>query len=145
MKNIKLKLSEIYQLHTEINGLRNTQTNEFITEGLLKKSLLLKTKFWMTDLSNKISPDVTQIDSIREGLIMKYGEIIQSGYSLPLKIEQDGQIIINPKYIMFENDFNSFLMEEKEISYNPFKIDEFKGIELNHGENLNVFYKLIEV
>ena len=39
MSNIKLKLHEYYSLDSEINGLKNPQTGEVITEGLLAEKL----------------------------------------------------------------------------------------------------------
>jgi hypothetical protein len=44
MSNIKLKLHEYYSLDSEINGLKNPQTGEVITEGLLAEKLGLVTK-----------------------------------------------------------------------------------------------------
>ena len=73
MSNIKLKLHEYYSLDSEINGLKNPQTGEVITEGLLAEKLGLVTKYWLTDLSKKVAEEKTSIETMKTDLIKKHG------------------------------------------------------------------------
>ncbi len=152
MSSIKLKLHEYYSLDAEINGFINPQTNEVIRKGLLNEKLNLVNKYWLTELSKTVSLEKASIEELKTELVKKYGSEDESGnISLaiytPEEKDKEGNIIkpaeINPKYIKFEEEFNTLLNEEKELVYHEFKLEDFKNIETT--DNYNVFYKLIKI
>jgi hypothetical protein len=151
MAHTKLKLHEYYKLEGEINGLANQQTGEKITSGLLNEKISFVTKYWLTDLSKKVTEEKTSIDSIKTHLIKYYGTEDENGnISIPLWIneqkDKDGNTISaepNPTFIKFQEDLNKLLEEEKTLEHYAFKLDEFKNIETT--DNYSVFYKLIQI
>lgn len=152
MSSIKLKLHEYYSLDVEINGFINPQTNEVIRKGLLNEKLNLVNKYWLTELSKTVSLEKASIEELKTELVKKYGSEDESGnISLviytPEEKDKEGNVVkpveINPKYIKFEEEFNTLLNEEKELVYHEFKLEDFKNIETT--DNYNVFYKLIQV
>lgn len=159
MDSINLKLNEFYLLEAEINGSKNKETNEVIVEGLLNEKIKLTTKYWLTDLYNKISVEVESLNKLRDSLVLKYATVDSNGnYSIPFTIdkinennevemvEQDGvQVplkVVNPAYINYQNEINELLNQEKEIYFKPFKLEEFENVVTTY--NYNVIFKLIE-
>ena len=128
MSSIKLKLHEYYSLDSEINGLKNPQTGEVLSEGLLAEKLGLVTKYWLTDLSKKVADEKTAIETMKTDLIKKHGtEDEDKNISIPMWIDEekdeDGNIISakpNPTFIKFQEEFNALLQEEKELEYHEY-------------------------
>jgi hypothetical protein len=151
MAHTKLKLHEYYKLEGEVNGLINQQTGEKITSGLLNEKLYLVTKYWLTDLSKKVTEEKANIESIKTHLIKQHGTEDENGnISIPLWIneqkDEEGNIISaepNPVLIKFQEELNTLLEEEKTLEHHEFKLDEFKNIETT--DNYSVFYKLIQI
>ena len=146
MKNIKLSLFEIYALEAEINGIVNPSTQERVSSGLISQNLSLKTKYWLTKLSDSLASEKKSIDGIRDGLVKELGVEENGSYLLNMTIKDEknpDRPIPNPNWIKFNNEFEKFLQEEKEISYNEFKIEDLENISTN--ENYPIFYKLISI
>ena len=151
MEKISLKLSEFYQLDTELNGEVNQQTGEKVSKGLLNEKVKLTTKYWLTDLSKKVAAEKEAIEKVRAELIQKHGETDEQGnVSIPLyineQINEEGQVIgreVNPKFVEFQNEFNTLLEETRDLEYKGFKLDELENVETD--ANYQIFFKLIKV
>lgn len=151
MEKISLKLSEFYQLDAELNGQVNQQTGEKVSNGLLNEKIKLTTKYWLTDLAKKVAAEKEAIEKARTELIQKFGEADEQGnVSIPLytneQVNEEGQVIsreINPKFVEFQNEFNTLLDETREIEYKGFKLEELDSVESD--DNYQVFFKLIKV
>jgi hypothetical protein len=151
MEKISLKLYEFYNLDSELNGVTNQQTGEKASAGLLAEKLKLTTKYWLTELSKKVAAEKAGVESLKEELIKKHGETDETGnISIPMYIDivkdEEGNIVDgknNPKFIEFQNEFNTLLQEEKELEYKPVSINELENIE-SEG-NYPVFFKLVKV
>jgi hypothetical protein len=151
MEKISLKLADFYQLDTELNGIANQKTGGKIVDGLLSEKLKLTTKYWLTELSKKVSTEKSAIESLKEDLIKKYGEENEDGsVGIPMyldivKDEEDNIMSAksNPKFIEFQNDFNALLEETKELEYKPISLNELENIESNN--NYPVFFQLVKV
>jgi hypothetical protein len=163
MEKLTLKLIDFYNLDVELNGLVNQQTGEKLSKGLLQEKLPLVTKYWISNLNTKVLAEKTMIDELKNGLIKKYGKTDKNGsISIPMVIEEldeNGNPIpvettnseetvtfrkkLNPDFQEFEKEFNELLQTEKEIEYNAFKLEEFKGVEAS--ENYVIFYKFISI
>ena len=149
MEKISLKLFEFYNLDSELNGVVNQQTGEKVSEGLLSEKLKLTTKYWLTELSKKVLAEKLSVESLKEDLIKKHGEADENGnigiqMYIDVVKDEDGNIIEgkpNPKFIEFQNDFNTLLQEEKELEYKPINLSELKNIE-SEG-NYPTFFKLV--
>jgi len=149
MEKISLKLFEFYNLDSELNGVVNQQTGEKVSEGLLSEKLKLTTKYWLTELSKKVLAEKTSVESLKEDLIKKHGEADENGnigiqMYIDVVKDEDGNIIEgkpNPKFIEFQNDFNTLLQEEKELEYKPVNLSELENIESDG--NYPTFFKLV--
>jgi len=151
MEKISLKLFEFYNLDSELNGVVNQQTGEKVSNGLLSEKLKLTTKYWLTELSKKVLAEKTSVESLKEDLIKKHGEADENGnigiqMYIDVVKDEDGNIIEgkpNPKFIEFQNDFNTLLQEEKELEYKPVNLSELENIESDG--NYPTFFKLVVV
>jgi hypothetical protein len=151
MEKVTLKLHEFYSLEIDLNGLTNQQTGEVVAKGLLSEKIKLTTKYWLSDLNKKVSAEKESVEKLKEELIKKHGETDESGnISIPMYINvvtnEEGEIVsreVNPKFVEFQNDFNTLLQEERELEYHSFKLEEFENVETDG--NYSTFFKLIKV
>jgi hypothetical protein len=151
MEKSSLKLHEYYTLEAELNGVINQETGEKVLKGLLNEKIKLTTKYWLTELAKKASAEKETVEKIKEELIKKHGEADeQGGISIPMYINivknEEGQVVsrdVNPKFVEFQNEFNTLLEEEKELEHSTFKLEEFDSVESD--ANYQVFFKLIKV
>ena len=151
MEKISLKLYEFYNLDSELNGVTNQQTGEKISAGLLAEKLKLTTKYWLTELSKKVAAEKAVVESLKEELIKKHGETDETGnISIPMYVnivkDEEGNIVSgenNPKFIEFQNEFNTLLQEEKELEYKSVSLNELESIESD--SNYPTFFKLVTV
>jgi hypothetical protein len=151
MEKVTLKLQEFYSLESELNGIVNNQTGEVVAKGLLSEKIKLTTKYWLYDLSKKVSTEKESVEKLKEELIKKYGKEENGRINIPVYInevidDETKELMsreINPDFISFQNDFNSLLQEERELEYHPFKLEEFENVETNGV--YTTFFKLIKI
>ena len=151
MNKVALKLYEFYNLDAELNGVVNQQNGEVVSKGLLAEKIKLTTKYWLNDLAKKVADEKKAVEALKEELIKKHGEADENGsVSIPMYINivtnEEGEIVsreVNPKYVDFQNDFNSLLQEERELEHKPFKLEDFDNVESDGV--YTTFFKLIEV
>jgi len=151
MEKVTLKLHEFYALDAELNGVMNQQTGEVIAKGLLSEKIKLTTKYWLTDLAKKAAAEKEAVEKLKEDLIKKHGEEDEKGgVSIPMYINivtnEQGETTskeVNPKFVEFQNAFNTLLQEEKELEYKAFKLEEFESVESDGV--YNTFFKLVKV
>jgi hypothetical protein len=150
MEKVTLKLHEFYSLAAELNGVVNNQTGEVLSKGLLAEKIKLSTKYWLTELTKKVTAEKEAIEKLKEDLIKKHGtEDENGGVSIPMYINivtnEEGEVTsrdINPKFVEFQNEFNALLQEEKEVEYKEFKLADFDSVE---SEGVYVtFFKLVK-
>jgi uncharacterized protein (UPF0216 family) len=149
MEKISLKLYEFYNLESELNGVVNQQTGEKVSAGLLAEKLKLTDKYWLTELAKKVAAEKATVESLKEDLIKKHGEADETGnISIPMYInivkDEEGNIVSgenNPKFIEFQNEFNTLLQEEKELEYKAVKLSALDSIESD--SNYPTFFKLV--
>lgn len=148
MKNLTVKLFEIYSLQSELSGLINQQNGEKIKNGILDEEIGLVAKYWINQLNDIVTAEVKTLDSQREELIKKYGTADeQGGVSLQMVIKEmdkDGKEVskINPNFAEFNKEFNELLGQEKELSYHPIKLEALKDVK--SGNNYPTFFKFVE-
>jgi hypothetical protein len=160
MTTTKLKLADVLNLEAEINGFTNPQTNEKVVNGLLNEKLSLVAKYWLNDLAKKALEIKTDIDKLRDELIKKYGEDDGTGnigivYSVdafnedgtPMtQLNEAGEPVqlkrVNPKFIEFQNEYETLLQEEREVEHYEFTLSQFESVET--ADNIKVFFTLIK-
>ena len=152
MEKVTLKLHEFYALEAELNGVTNRQTGEILAKGLLNEKIKLTTKYWLHDLSKKVSAEKESVEKLKEELIKKYGTTDTDGnVSIPMYInevidDETKEIVsrdVNPDFVKFQKDFNGLLEEDRELEYKGFKLEEFDSVETDG--NYNTIFKLIKV
>jgi hypothetical protein len=142
MEKIKLSLNEALSLEFELNGEVNPQTKEVVFNGLLAEKMSLKTKYWLTKLSDKLSSEKKTILGLRDDLIKKYGKEKEDG-SVEVKpyLDEEGKEE-NPDFISFSKEMNDLLLEEKEFEYNPIPLDDLG--EISTEGRYNLVFKLVK-
>ena len=150
MEKITLKLGDILQLESEINGYVDRETNEVIYEGFSKQNLSIILKYELSDLSTILKGERTKIDSLRDELIKKYGEDDgKGGIMVKMKNEvkdEEGNItgyVVNPKYLEFDNEYGTLLNQEIEIEYPEITKQDLKDAGKTKDKYL-VLFKLIK-
>ena len=73
MEKISLKLHEFLTLEAELFGVKNQQTGEVTSKGLLNEKLSLVSKFWLNELGKKVASEKESVEKLREELIKKLG------------------------------------------------------------------------
>jgi uncharacterized protein YrzB (UPF0473 family) len=128
MEKITLSLNDALALEAELNGVVDQKTQEVLFKGLLTEKMNLKTKYWLTKLSDKLASEKKTIDALREELIKKHGTEGEDGMISIVAFEDNDRTKATEAYVTFVTEMNSLLAEEKEFEYNPISIDDLGDI-----------------
>jgi hypothetical protein len=148
MEKISLKLHEFLTLETELFGVKNQQTGEVTSKGLLNEKLSLVSKFWLNELGKKVATEKESVEKLREELIKKLGTEEEGQIFIKMYDEvkdEEGNVIsrsLTSNFIEFNQEYEKLLSEEKELEYRAFDLSELANVETEG--NLNVFFKLIK-
>jgi len=85
MAKLTLKLGQVLQLESEINGFVNPQNGKEVFVGFRKHKLPLKTKYWLSELGDRLAAERKSIETLRDEIIQKHGE--DDGKYTPLTME----------------------------------------------------------
>ena len=150
MEKITLKLGDILQLESEINGFNNPETNDVIYNGFLKQNLSVILKYELKELSEKLSKERRKVEELRDELILKYGEDNGKGGIFVKMFNEsvDDQGVVtgrtfNDAYLKFEAEYNPLLEQEKEIEYPEITKEDLKKAG-DTKDNYMVLFKLIK-
>ena len=136
-------------LDVELNGYTDPQSGKLLADGILSKDLKLTLKYWLSDLSDKVSKEKDKVSKLREGIIKKFGtEDEKGGVFIPMYVNQvldeQGKMIsgdVNPAYDSFQKEYQLLLEETVELEYKELKLSDIEGIALK--DTPRVFFKLI--
>ena len=148
MEKISLKLNEFLTLETELFGVKNQQTGEVTSKGLLNEKLSLVAKFWLNELGKKVASEKESVEKLREELIKKLGTEEEGQVFIKMYDEvkdEEGNTVsrsLTSNFIEFNQEYEKLLSEEKELEYRPFDLSELANVETEG--NLNVFFKLVK-
>lgn len=147
MKTLTLSLFDALQLESELNGLKNPQTNEVIYKGFINHNLSVVLKYDLLDLSEDLKSEKTKVDELRNELVKKYGEVDSEGnYTIRMYDEVDGKqntTKLADTFIEFENEYNQLLSQTKEFSYNEITRDDLKKAG-DSTDNYRFLFKLVK-
>lgn len=151
MEKITLKLGDILQLESEINGFVDPQSGTQVFEGFTKQNLSIILKYELTELADTLKAERTKVDSLRDELIKKHGEddgkggIMVKMYINEIKDENDKVIggDINPQYMLFDQEYGTLLNQEKEIEYPEITKEDLKEAGKSK-DKYQVLFKLIK-
>jgi hypothetical protein len=148
MEKISLKLHEFLTLEAELFGVKNQQTGEVTSKGLLNEKLSLVSKFWLNELGKKVASEKESVEKLREELIKKLGTEEEGQVFIKMYDEvkdEEGNIVsrsLTSNFIEFNQEYEKLLSEEKELEYRAFDLSELANVETEG--NLNVFFKLVK-
>jgi hypothetical protein len=148
MEKISLKLHEFLTLETELFGVKNQQTGEVTSKGLLNEKLSLVSKFWLNELGKKVASEKESVEKLREELIKKLGTEEEGQVFIKMYDEvkdEEGNTVsrsLTSNFIEFNQEYEKLLSEEKELEYRSFDLSELANVETEG--NLNVFFKLVK-
>jgi hypothetical protein len=130
MKTLKIQLSDIFVLETEIGK-------------LLNEKLTLSTKYWLIELNKQVLEIKTTIDSLRDELIKTYGTTNTDGnIIIPYYLDAEKDIV-NPKFEQFQQEYGVLLTQEKELQYKPIPFSVLEKIETEESYTF-ILQNLIE-
>ena len=151
MEKVTLKLVDLLNLQTEINGVFNREANQLVLRGLSNETLKITTKMKVADLLKKVQVEVEAINLKRNELVSKHGEAQEDGTALlnpfiNIQTNEEGEITSredNPKFQEYQQELQAFLQEEKEFEFEPFTAVDLEGAysEFNYPQ----FYKLVKL
>ncbi len=150
MDKITLKLGDVLQLESEINGYVDPQSGEQIYEGFAKQNLSIILKYELSDFSTTLKSERSKVEALRDELIKKYGEEDGNG-GIMVKMRNDvkdeeGNVtgtVINPKYLEFDKEYGTLLNQEIEIEYPEITKDDLKDAGKTK-DKYQVLFKLIK-
>jgi len=148
MEKISLKLHEFLTLEAELFGVKNQQTGEVTSKGLLNEKLSLVSKFWLNELGKKVASEKESVEKLREELIKKLGTEEEGQIFIKMYDEvkdEEGNTVsrsLTSNFIEFNQEYEKLLSEEKELEYRSFDLSELANVETEG--NLNVFFKLVK-
>ena len=150
MEKITLKLGDVLQLESEINGYVNPQDGTEVYKGFTKQNLSIILKYELKELGEVLKAERTKVESLRDELILKYGEQDENGGTLVKMYNEtkddEGNVIsrmVNPSYIEFDKEYGTLLDQEKEIEYPEITKDDLKEVGKS-SDNYIVLFKLIK-
>ena len=150
MEKIGLKLGEILQLESEINGFQNRETGEQVYKGFIKQNLSIILKYELTELSEILINERKKIDGLREELIKKYGED-DGGGSIFVKmfnevLDEEGNVVsrsYTENYLKFDEEYSTLLNSEKEIEHPEITKEDLKEAGKSN-DDYKILFKLIK-
>jgi hypothetical protein len=150
MEKITLRLGDILQLESEINGFVNPETGKQVYEGFIKQKLSIILKYELTELSELLTKERKKVDGLRDELIKKYGEDDGKG-GVFVKMfdetkDEEGNVIsskINENYLKFDDEYGTLLSTEKEIEYPEITKEDLKEAGKSN-DDYKVLFKLIK-
>ena len=150
MEKITLKLGEVLQLESEINGFVDPQTGNQLFEGFTKQNLSIILKYELTELSETLKAERTKVEALRDELIKKHGEDDGNGGIRVLMYneikDEEGNVIskpLNPKYIEFDQEYGTLLNQDKEIEYPEITKEDLKEAGKSKDQ-YNILFKLVK-
>lgn len=141
MEKIKLSLNDALSLEFELNGATNPETKQVIFNGLLSEKMSLKTKYWLTKLSDKLTSEKKTIEELRNDLIKKYGTEENGQVFIKTFLDEEKKEI-NPDWTSFSKEVSELLSEEKEFDYNPIPLEDLA--EISSEGRYNLIFKLVK-
>jgi hypothetical protein len=150
MEKITLRLGDILQLESEINGYTEPQTGEQVYEGFAKQNLSIILKYELSDFSTTLKGERSKVEALRDDLIKKYGEDDGKGGVLVKMYnevkDEEGNVtgsVINPQYIEFDKEYGTLLSREIEIEYPEITKEDLKEAGKTK-DKYQVLFKLIK-
>ena len=150
MEKITLKLGDVLQLESEINGYTDPQTGEEIFEGFSKQNLSIILKNELSDFSTELKNERSKVETLRDQLIKKYGEEDGNGGILVKMYNEvkddEGNVtgkVVNPQYVEFDKEYGVLLNQEIEIEYPEITKEDLKDAGKTK-DKYQVLFKLIK-
>lgn len=150
MEKITLRLGDVLQLESEINGFVNPETGKQVYEGFIKQNLSIMLKYELTELSEFLTKERKKVEGLRDELIKKYGQEDGKGGILVKMFDEtrdeEGKLIdskFNENYLKFDGEYSTLLNNEIDIEYPEITKEDLKEAGKSN-DNYKVLFKLIK-
>ena len=148
MKKITLKIKEVYELFNELKGLKDPQTGQLISKGLLEEKLLISVKYSLDNLADTLLAEIKKIEDLKQEAIKRLGkEDENGGIFLPMRVDEvfdeEGKLIsanVNPSFIEYQKEIDELLNNECVIEYREVTLDQ---LNIETEVNPHILFKLI--
>ena len=150
MEKITLRLGDVLQLESEINGFVNPESGKQVYEGFIKQNLSIMLKYELTELSEFLTKERKKVEGLRDELIKKYGQEDGKGGILVKMFDEtrdeEGKLIdskFNENYLKFDGEYSTLLNNEIDIEYPEITKEDLKEAGKSN-DNYKVLFKLIK-
>lgn len=150
MEKTTLKLGDVLQLESEINGFVDPKTNEIIYEGFLKQNLSIILKYELTETAEELTKERKKVEGLRGELIKKYGKDDGKGGMMITMFDEtkneEGEVVsrvYNEEYLKFDEEYSQLLNTEKEIEHPEITKEDLKQAGKSN-DDYRVLFKLIK-
>lgn len=150
MEKITLKLGEVLQLESEINGYTNPESGKVVYQGFSKQNLSILLKYELTELSEKLLKERKTVEGLKDELVLKYGSDDGKGGVIVKmfdeEVDAEGNVIgrkFNENYIKFDEEYSTLLNQDKEIEYPEITKEDLKEAGKSK-DDYKVLFKLIK-
>jgi hypothetical protein len=150
MEKITLKLKDVLQLESEINGFTNPETGEKHYEGFVNQNLPIVLKYDLNETTKFLENERKKVNELRDELVKKHGEDIGEGrifVNMYLdEKNEEGEVVsrrLNPKYLEFDKEYAQLLDKEIEVEYPEITKDDLKNAGKSK-DNYFVLFRLIK-
>lgn len=150
MEKTKLKLGDVLQLESEINGFTKPDTGEELYEGFLKQNLSIILKYELTETAEFLTKERKKVEGLRDELIKKYGKDDGKG-GLVVKMfdeikDEEGNIttrVYNEEYLKFDEEYAKLLDTEIDVEHPEISKDDLKDAGKTN-DKYRVLFKLLK-
>jgi polyhydroxyalkanoate synthesis regulator phasin len=150
MEKITLKLKDVLQLESEINGFINPETGERHYEGFVNQNLSIVLKYDLNETTKFLENERKKVNELRDELVKKYGEKNDEGrifVNMYLNEKnEEGEVVskrLNPKYLEFDKEYAQLLDKEIEVEYPEITKEDLKNAGKSK-DNYFVLFRLIK-
>lgn len=150
MEKITLKLKDVLQLESEINGFINPETGERHYEGFVNQNLSIVLKYDLNETTKFLENERKKVNELRDELVKKYGENVdENRIFVNMYLEEkneEGTVVsrkLNPKYLEFDKEYAQLLDKEIEVEYPEITKDDLKNAGKSK-DNYIVLFRLIK-
>lgn len=148
MEKAKLKIVEVYELFSELKGLKDPQSGQVIRKGLLDEKLLVSVKYNLDNLADYLLKEIQKIETLKQEAIKNLGEETEDGgFWIPMRknevFNDEGTLVsydVNPNYIKYQEEIDALLNEECEIEYKELTLEQ---LNVETEVNPHILFKLI--
>lgn len=129
MAKKEFKIKDLFGLQEEINE-------------ILSQKISISTRYKFSEIKKTVDDAVTLATETKNSYIKKYGtEDDKGNFNLRIFMDEEEKKV-NPKFEEFIKEWNEILETNKEINFQPIKLEDIETIQTE--KPINVLFSLLE-